>query len=70
MRTYDMYDDAQNPNEYEEDAMGGNVRVGNAKTKSNGRRSQDTAPDFAATTKSLTVEMQSYREKMKYWLRL
>ena len=40
MRT-DMGDDAQNPNEYEEDAMGENVRVGNVETESNGRRFQD-----------------------------
>ena len=32
MRTYSMYDDTQNPYEHEEDAMGENVRVGNAET--------------------------------------
>ena len=53
--------DAQNLNEYEEDAMGENVRVGNAETDSNGRRFQDTPLDFAATMRSLRVEMQSYR---------
>ena len=37
MRT-DMCNDAQNPNEYEEDAMGGNVRIGNVETEYNGRR--------------------------------
>ena len=62
MRTYDMYDDAQNPNEYEEDAMGENVWVGNAETESNGRRFQDTLPDFTTTMRILRVEMQSYRE--------
>ena len=62
MRTYDMYDDAKNPNEYEEDAMGQNVWVGNAETKSNGRRFQDTPLDFAATMRILRVEMESYRE--------
>ena len=56
-----MCDDAQNPNEYEEDAMGGNVRIGNVETESNGRRLQDTPPDFATTMRSLRVEMQSYR---------
>ena len=61
MRTYDVYDDAQNPNEYEEYAMGGNFQVGNAATESNGRRLQETPPDFAATMRSLRVEMQSYR---------
>ena len=55
-------DDAQNPNEYEEDAMGENFRIGNAETKSNGRRFQDTLPDFAATMRIIRVEMQSYRE--------
>ena len=28
---------------------------------SNGRRLQETPPDFAATTRSLRVEMQNYR---------
>ena len=57
-----MYDDAQNPNEYEEDAMGENVGVGNAETKSNGRIFQDTPPNFTATMRILRVEMQSYKE--------
>ena len=61
MRT-NMCDDAQNPDEYKEDAMGENVWVGNAETKSNGRRVQDTPPYFEATMRSLRVEMQSYRE--------
>ena len=56
-----MYDDAQNPNEYEEDFMGENISVGNAETKSNGRRYQDSPPYFAATMRILRVEMQSYR---------
>ena len=56
-----MYDDAQNPNEYEEDVMGENIRVGNAEAESNGRIFQDTPPYFAATMRSLRVEMQSYR---------
>ena len=56
-----MYDDAKNSNEYEEDVMGENIRVGNAETESNRRRFQDTPPDFAATMRSLRVEMQSYR---------
>ena len=56
-----MYDDAQNPNEYEEDDMGENVRVGHSEIESNGRRFQDTPPDFAATMRSLRVEMQSYK---------
>ena len=60
MRTYNM-NDAHNPNEYEEDAMGENVQVGNAEIESNGRRFQDTPPDFAATIRSLRVEMQSHR---------
>ena len=57
-----MYDDAQNPYEHKEDAMGENVRVGNDETESNGRRFQETPPDFVATRRSLRVEMQSYRE--------
>ena len=56
-----MYDDAQNPNEYEEDAMGGNVQVGNAETESNGRRLQETPPNFATTMRSLMAKMQSYK---------
>ena len=61
MRTYDMYDDAQDPNEYEEYVMGEKIQVGNAETESNGRIFQDTPPDFAATMRSIRVEMQSYR---------
>ena len=49
--------DAQDPYEHEEDAMGENVRVGNAKTESNGRRFQGTPLDFAATMRNLRVEM-------------
>ena len=37
MRTYSM-NDAQDPYEHEADAMGENIRVGNAETESNGRR--------------------------------
>ena len=62
MRTENMHDDVQNPNEYEEDAMGENVQVGNAETESNGRIFQDTPPYFADTMRSLRVDMQSYRE--------
>ena len=54
--------DAQDPYENEADAMGENIRVGNAKIESNGRRYQDTPPDFAATMRSLRVEIKSYRE--------
>ena len=61
MRTYSM-NDAQDPYEHEEDAMGENVRVGNVETESNGRRFQDTPLDFVATMRSLRVEMQSYKE--------
>ena len=57
-----MHDDVQNPNEYEEDAMGENVQVGNTKTESNGRRLQETPLDFVATMRSLRVEMKSYKE--------
>ena len=54
--------DAQDTYEHEEDVMGENIHVGNAETESNGRRFQDTPPNFAATMRSLRVEMQSYRE--------
>ena len=54
--------DAQDPYEHKADAMGGNIRVGNFKTKSNGRRYQETPPDIAATMRSLRVELQSCRE--------
>ena len=57
-----MHDDVQNPNEYEEDAMGGNVHVGNSETESNGRRLQETLPDFVATMRILMAKMQSYKE--------
>ena len=57
-----MYDDAQNPNECEENVMGEKIHVGNVETESNGRRLQETPSDFAATMRSLRVEMQSYRE--------
>ena len=56
-----LHDDVHNPNEYEEDAMGENVQVGNAETNFNGRRLQETSPDFAATMRSLMAEMQSYK---------
>ena len=52
-----MYDDAHNPNEYEEDVMGENIHVGNAEIESNGRRFQDNPPNFVATMRSLRVEM-------------
>ena len=52
---------AQDPNAHEEYAMGENVIIGNAETESNGRRFQDTPPDFPATMRSLRVEIQSYK---------
>ena len=51
----------RDPNAHEEDAMGENVRIGNDKTESNGRMFQDTPPEFAATMRSLRVDIQSYR---------
>ena len=45
--------DAQDPYEHEEDAMGENVRVGNDDLESNGRRFQETPPDIAATMRIL-----------------
>ena len=62
MRTYGM-NDAHDPYEHKKDAMGKNVRVGNAGTESNGRIFQDSLPNFVATMRSLRVEMQSYREE-------
>ena len=55
-----MCDDARNANEYEEDTMGENVRIGNDETYSNGRRFQDTPPDFTTTMRSLRPEMKIY----------
>ena len=60
-----MDDYARDPNAYEEDVMGGNVRIGNVETNSNGRRFQDTPLDFATTMRSLGVEIQSYKEDNK-----
>ena len=54
--------DAHDPYEFEEDAMGENVRVGNDETESNGRRNQETPPDSAATMRILRVELQSCKE--------
>ena len=61
MRIDDM-NDAHDPYEFKEDAMGENVRVGNDETKSNGRRFQDTPPDFATTVRILRWDLQSCRE--------
>ena len=61
MRTYGM-NYAQDPYEHEEDAIGENVKVGNADTESNERRFQETPPDIAATMRILRVGFQSYRE--------
>ena len=54
--------DAHDPYEFDEYAMGENVRVGNDKTESNGRINQETPLDIAATMRSLRVELQSCRE--------
>ena len=70
LRTNNMNDYARDPNAHEEDAMGENVRIGNAEIESNGRRLQETPPYFAATMRSLRVEMQSYREDNERLLRL
>ena len=61
MRTYNG-NDARYPHEHEKDVMGENIRIGNDETESNGRRYQDTPPYFAATMRSLRVEMQSSME--------
>ena len=52
-----MNDYAHDPNVHKEDAMGGNVKTGNVEIESNGRRFQDTPLDFAATMRSLRVEI-------------
>ena len=54
--------DAQDPYEFKEDAMGENVKIGNDEKDSNGRIFQDTPPDFAATMRILRVDLQSCRE--------
>ena len=54
--------DAQDPYEFKEDAMGENVRVGNDEIESNGRIFQDTPPDFAATMRIQRVDLKSCRE--------
>ena len=61
MRTYNM-NNAHDPYEHEAGSMGGEIRVGNVETESNGRRYQETPPDIAATMRSLRVDLQSYRE--------
>ena len=48
--------DAHDPYEFEEDAMGENVRVGNDETESNGRINQETPLDIVAAIRSLRVE--------------
>ena len=61
MRAYNM-NDAHDPYEHKADAIGENIRFGNAEIDSNGRRYQETPPDIPATMRSLRVEMKSYRE--------
>ena len=61
MRIDDM-NDVQDPYEFEEYAMGENVKVGNDEIESNGRRFQDTPLDIAATMRSLRAELQICRE--------
>ena len=61
MRTYSM-NDARDPYDLEEDAMGKNIRVGNDEIESKGRRHQDTPPYITAIMRSLRVEMHNYRE--------
>ena len=49
----------KDPYEFEEDAMGENVKVGKDETESNGRRNQETPPDIVATMRSLRVDLKS-----------
>ena len=60
MRTYDR-SEARDSYECAQDAMGENVQVGKAETESNGRRLQETPPNFAATMRGLMAEMHSYK---------
>ena len=68
MRNSDMHD-AQDHYEHEEDSIGGNVRVGNVDTESNGRIFQGTPPYFATTMRRLRAKMQSYREDNERFVR-
>ena len=63
--------DAQDPYEFKEYAMGENIQVGNAEMESNGRRYQETPLDTVATMRSLRVGLQScrqYNERMIKYL--
>jgi hypothetical protein len=53
-------DYAQDPIEYEADAMGF-LHVKNAETESNECRNQETPRDIAETMRSLKVEIRCYR---------
>jgi hypothetical protein len=53
-------DDAHDPYEFEIDAMGENIQVGNAEIESNGCRNQVTPLDIVETMRSIRVELQSY----------
>ena len=54
-------DDAQDPNEFETDAMGENIQVENEETKSNGRRNQVTSTEIVETMMNMRVELQNCR---------
>ena len=60
--TINSMNDAQDPYEYEEYSMGGNVQVGNVETETNGRRYKETSPYIVATMRSLRVGLQICRE--------
>ena len=57
--------DAQDPYEFKEDAMGENVKVGNDETESNGRIFQDTPLDIAATMRILRVEVAKLQRRQR-----
>ena len=52
MRTYSM-NDAHNPYEHKEYAMGENIQVGDVEIDSNRRRYQETPPYIVGTMRSL-----------------
>ena len=54
-------EDAYDVYEFGEDAIGNNIHVGNAKTKSNGYRNQETPPIITETRRSLRVKLKSFR---------
>ena len=61
MRTHDGYD-ARDSYEHVRDSMGEHVQVGNDDIESNGRTSQETLPDIAATMRILIKAQQEQHQ--------